>query len=82
MLYTVLPLEQIYRDSKKNGRTRTTNKASQEEETEYKDVVLQHGRIVTRKEGDRYVIEHINSTNMQDYLNSQYAPGNDYKDEM
>lgn len=70
MLYTVVPLERIYVDQ------RAKNQAMKEEtEPEYKEIVLKHGRIVTRRDGENYVVQKINSTDMSDYLNADYAPG-------
>ena len=36
--------------------------------------VLKHGRVVTRRDGDNYVVQRINSTDMRDYLNEEYSP--------
>lgn len=70
MLYTVVPLERIYVDQ------RAKEAGSKEEaEPEYKELLLKHGRVVTRREGENYVIQKINSTNMSDYLNEAYSPG-------
>ncbi|HKL80626.1 MAG TPA: YlzJ-like family protein [Mobilitalea sp.] len=73
MLYTVMPLERIYTDF--SERNKATMKAENTETQEYKEVMLDHGRVVTRREGDNYIVERINSTNMGDYLNADYAPG-------
>ena len=70
MLYTVVPLERIYVDQK----TKDQNKCD-ETEPEYKEIVLRHGRVVTRRDGENYVVQKINSTNMSDYLNADYSPG-------
>jgi hypothetical protein len=79
MLYTVRPLERIYAppgvfDEKKKEKPGSTGQT----EGEYKEVLLPNGRIVTRREGENYIIERINSTDMQDYLNDEYAPGKNY----
>jgi hypothetical protein len=81
MLYTIRPLERIYANpdtfsDKKNNKP----KAAEEAEAEYKEVLLPSGRIVTRRDGENYVIERINSTDMQDYLNEDYVPGRSMKD--
>lgn len=70
MLYTVVPLERIYVDHNAKDQLK-----SEETEPEYKEVMLQHGRVVTRRDGKDYVVQKINSTNMSDYLNADYSPG-------
>jgi hypothetical protein len=49
------------------------------QEEEYREVLLPNGRIVTRREGENYIIERLNSTNMKDYLNDEYVPGKNIK---
>ena len=75
MLYTTVPLERIYN----NLRMTEKDKKKEEEyignKDGYKEVVLANGRIVTKRDGENYVIEQINSTDMSDYLNEEYAPG-------
>ena len=74
MLYTSRPLERIYAPPSVfdvNRSEKPTNKAVDD----YKEVLLPNGRIVTRREGDNYIIERINSTDMSDYLNEKYFPG-------
>ncbi len=81
MLYTVKPLERIYATpetfdpSKRSGASQSKETSAQE----YKDIMLQNGRIVTRRNGEEYVVERINSTNMKDYLNDEYVPGKSIK---
>jgi hypothetical protein len=74
MLYTVRPLERVY------ARPASYTDVKQERpkdpnEVQYREVMLQHGKVVTRREGDSYVVEGVHSTDMQDYLNEQYSPG-------
>lgn len=74
MLYTVRPLERIYKDfhiTEEDGNKDKGNNISDD----YKEVELPHGRIVTRKDGKDYIVEKINSTDMSDYLNGEYTPG-------
>lgn len=74
MLYTVMPLERIYTDFR--GREAELNRKDEKfAAEEYREVLLPHGRIVTRREGENYIIERVNSTDMRDYLNAEYAPG-------
>lgn len=81
MLYTVRPLERIYAQPEVFDRSRENKpKAVAENEGEYREVLLPNGRLVTRRQGEAYIIERINSTNMQDYLNEDYVPGQNYKD--
>lgn len=72
MLYTVIPLEQIYR-SGYGTKDEPSFKATSGRE--YKEVPLPHGRIVARREGDNHIVERLVSTNMADYLNGSYHPG-------
>lgn len=70
MLYTVVPLERIYVDH------RAREQAKKEESMpEFKEIFLKHGRVIARREGDNYVVHSINSTDMKDYLNLDYYPG-------
>lgn len=83
MLYTVRPLEQIYAPPsvfKQRNNMSVKADAKGTEEIQYREVLLPNGRIMTRRDGDDYVIERINSTDMQDYLNAEYVPGKSYKD--
>lgn len=70
MLYTVVPLEKIYVDQRANDSA-----LKGEAEPEYKEVLLKHGRVVARREGENYVVQNINTTDMSDYLNAEYSPG-------
>ncbi|MDD3174731.1 MAG: YlzJ-like family protein [Herbinix sp.] len=79
MLYTVRPLERIYAVPPEYNNKKSNKTKDQEEEAEYRDVLLPNGRIVTRREGENYVIERINSTDMNDYLNEKYIPGKNMK---
>lgn len=80
MLYTVRPLERIYAspglfDTKKANGEHSANS----NEAEYREVLLPNGRVVTRRDGENYVVERVNSTDMLDYLNDEYAPGKSVK---
>lgn len=70
MLYTSVPLERIYFDHNAKNQDK-----KEEKELEYKEVLLKHGRVVTCREGNDYVVHKINSTDMSDYLNDDYSPG-------
>lgn len=70
MLYTVVPLERIYVDQNAKDQAK-----KEETEPEYREILLKHGRVVTRRDGDNYVVHRINSTDMSDYLNDDYSPG-------
>lgn len=76
MLYTVVPLERIYVDQRAKEQIK-----KEETEPEYKEVLLKHGRIVARREGENYVVHKINSTDMSDYLNADYYPGRIIKEQ-
>ena len=78
MLYTVIPLEKIYATPNNNEMNRK-DKQKEVTDAEFRDVLLPHGRIVTRREGENYVIERLNSTDMNDYLKDDYVPGKSIK---
>ena len=78
MLYTVMPLERIYARPLSYTDIRH-EKPKNESELEYRDVPLKHGRVLTRREGENYIIERVNSTDMSDYLNDEYVAGKIYK---
>lgn len=77
MLYTVTPLERIYTD-----RTKPDLQPEKEEEksteVERRSFDVENGKVYTRKAGKEYIIEGIQSTDMKDYLNPQYSPGNNF----
>ena len=81
MLYTVVPLERIYTNPNINETDKKKEHSKQEEteEAEYRDVPLPHGRVITRRDGENYIVEKINSTDMSDYLNEEYSPGKTFK---
>jgi hypothetical protein len=78
MLYTVMPLERVYARPVSYTDIKQ-DKTKEKAEEEYREVPLQHGRIVTRRDGENYVIERVNSTSMSDYLNDEYVPGKSIK---
>lgn len=73
MLYTTRPLERVYADFINKERGKPGEDAR--ENAEYRDVSLRHGRVVTRREGNEYIVERVSSTDMSDYLNDGYSPG-------
>ena len=76
LLYTVVPLERIYIDHRAKEYEA---KQMKDEQIEFKEALLQHGRVITRQDGEDYVIDKIYSTDMSDYLNEDYSPGKPYK---
>lgn len=78
MLYTVKPLESVYANPRRDDEIKKEFEKKMSE-AEFKDIQLQHGRVVTRRDGESYVVERINSTNMSDYLNDDYSPGKTVK---
>ncbi len=78
MLYTVRPLERVYARPASYTDIKQEKPINQSE-TQYREVNLQHGRVVTRREGDEYVVEGVISTDMKDYLNDKYSPGKNLK---
>lgn len=76
MLYTVVPLERIYsyRTESILGKSKR-NTESAADQTEYINLELPHGRLYARREEDHYIVDGIRSTDMDDYLNTEYMPG-------
>lgn len=81
MLYTVVPLDRIYANPRSKEIQKYEEKCKQkgEAQAEYREVQLPNGRVITRREGENYVVERINSTDMCDYLNENYSPGKSIK---
>jgi hypothetical protein len=79
MLYTVRPLERIYANPDLFQTAKKKDKPEDNADAEYNEVLLPNGRIVTRRDGEDYVIENISSTDMKDYLNADYVPGKSIK---
>ncbi|SHO53527.1 YlzJ-like family protein [Anaerocolumna xylanovorans] len=77
MLYTVTPLERIYTDRTKSN-IQSKEKEEKSTEVERCSFDVERGKIYTRKEGKDYIIEGIQSTDMEDYLNPLYSPGNNF----
>ncbi len=83
MLYTSVPLERVYHNFREADKPTAGDGAKAkgtEEENGIKEVMLKHGRLVTKRDGDNYVIQKVYSTDMGDYLKDQYAPGSLYKE--
>lgn len=72
MLYTSMPLERVYHNHNK-ARDYARDKST---ELEYKEITLPNGVVRARKSGDDYVVDGLISTDMTDYLNLDYKPGN------
>lgn len=82
MLYTARPLERIYGIPPAFAEVKqgtTSQDKSDLSSLIYKEVPLPNGRLLTRREGENYIIERIHSTDMKDYLNESYFPGQNYK---
>ncbi len=78
MLYTARPLERVYAAPEVFDHNRKEKISAQAMEAEYKEVLLPNGRIITRRDGENYIIERISSTDMKDYLKAEYSPGQSY----
>lgn len=78
MLYTSRPLERIYAPPSV-FQNKKTDRNKEEDSAEYREVILPNGRIVTRRDGENYVIDKLYSTDMKDYLNEEYSPGKSIK---
>lgn len=69
MLYTVVPLERIYK-SRMDDKLQNPTK-----DLEYKEILMPHGRVLARREGDCYLVDRVLSTDMSDYLKEDLYPG-------
>lgn len=78
MLYTVRPLERIYARPASYTDIKQ-DKPKEAAAMEYHEVSLKHGMVVTRREGENYVVDQLYSTDMQDYLKADYTPGKNIK---
>ena len=72
MLYTVVPLERIYRSRTKAD---LTNYDESEDTMEFKDIAIANGFVRARREKNHYIVDGIHSTDMNDYLDDRFAPG-------
>lgn len=70
MLYTVVPIENVYRNSEK-----TKDIVEEKGMDKYKEIKIKHGRVMARVDGDQYIVDRVISTDMEDYLNDEYLPG-------
>lgn len=77
MLYTITPLERIY-TNRTESLINTKGPKKESTDVEQSSFDVKHGKIYTKKEGDNYIIKGIQSTDMQDYLNPGYSPGNNF----
>lgn len=81
MIYSTTPLERIYTD-RTNSLLNTSKQEVKEKrestDVERTDFCVEHGKVYTRREGESYIIEGLQSTDMQDYLKTEYAPGNNF----
>lgn len=72
MLYTSVPLEQVYRpDKEPQGR----------EDDEYMEIPIEHGTVMVKRDGKDYIVEKTVSTDFNDYLKGEYTPGSRVKAE-
>lgn len=71
MLYTSTSLERVYHDFNQKPLIKTES----ENECEYKEFNTEHGHIRAKRTELGYQIDYIHSTNMEDYLNEDYAIG-------
>lgn len=70
MLYTVRPLESIYHNRMEK---------EEEPEKEIEEFPIDHGVVMAYKKDDDYIVDSICSTDMANYLNPEYYPGQIYK---
>lgn len=83
MLYTVTPLQRIYHNQAMSSYFHLDAKNREQLQGEQKQEVcrefsIPHGLIETKYEGNRYHIQRVISTDMEDYLKEEYAPGMEY----
>ncbi len=77
MLYTVIPLERIYNNMTKSiiDEYVVQGLLPLDTSSDFKDISIDNGRISAKRQGDKYIVNRINSTNMSDYLDDKYTPG-------
>lgn len=77
MLYTIMPLERIYSYKTQSilGNGTSKDELKGDAATEYRTISLNHGSVYARRDGDKYIVDGILSTDMNDYLNPLYFPG-------
>lgn len=77
MLYTIVPLERVYSNTTRSLIDDYMVQALSpvETETQYIDIPIAHGSLSARRQGDKYIVNQIKSTDMSSYLNEMYAPG-------
>lgn len=77
MLYTVIPLERIYNNMTKSiiDEYMAQGLLPLDTSSDFKDISIDNGRISAKRQGDKYIVNRINSTNMSDYLDDKYTPG-------
>lgn len=73
MLYTTRPLERIY--SNQVQSLIISRFTDEERKNELISLDVEHGKVYARREGDNYIVDGINSTSLDDYLDSKYSPG-------
>ncbi len=69
MLYTIIPLERVYVPQVTSDNDQPAAKM------ERKDVSINNGVVSLVKQNDHYVVDRVWSTDMKDYLNTDYSPG-------
>lgn len=69
MLYTVRPLERIYHNFNQEPKDQLDGNV------EYKEFPIPSGIVIARRDEDKYIVDHIISTDMTDYLLDKYQPG-------
>lgn len=71
MLYTVIPLNRIY----KNADTSFSNDIP----ISVEDIFYESNHLQVQKQGDKKFIKQLVSGNIKDYLKEEYQPGKIYK---
>ena len=83
MLYTIVPLENIYSNRTKsilddymvaNLSSGTPNSRTN---TEFRNIPIAYGSVTASRRGDKYLVNQVKSTDMSDYLNEKYSPGSE-----
>lgn len=72
MLYTVIPLKRIYRN--------TDTSLSDDIPACVEDIFHESNHLQVLKQGDKKLIKQLVSGNIKDYLKEEYQPGKIYKD--
>jgi hypothetical protein len=76
-----MPLERIYTNRvssmliPRNPTSDSIARDATKNMEEYRSFDIQHGKVYAKHDGENYIVNSVNSTDMNDYLNVKYIPG-------